>query len=120
MTGRVENRHVLVPITFRLPGQPDLTIEIVVDTGFTEDLTLPPPAIAAMHLPFAYDLTVNLANDADVEVPVHYARILWQGNEQDVRIFATGRRPLLGTALLDGNELLVQFAENGLVTINGL
>lgn len=33
---------------------------------------------------------------------------------------ATGRRPLLGTALLKEHELVVQFAEGGLVTIEQL
>jgi clan AA aspartic protease len=120
MTGRVEQRHALFPVTFRLPGQPDLSIEFVVDTGFTEDLTLPPEAVAALGLPFAYELTVNLANDTDTLVPVHSAVIAWQGNERDTRVFATGRRPLLGMALLDGCELLVQVAENGLVTVETL
>jgi predicted aspartyl protease len=41
MGGTVASRHLLMPITFRLPSGPDLTVEFVVDTGFTEFLTLP-------------------------------------------------------------------------------
>ena len=73
-----------------------------------------------MRCPFEYNLTVNLANDSDVEIAVHSATIMCHGSERDVRIFATGRRPLLGTALMDGDELLVQFANNGLMTLNNL
>lgn len=51
MTGRVEHLHVLLPVTLRLPNQPELTIEFVVDTGFTGFLTLPPTAVAALRLP---------------------------------------------------------------------
>ena len=50
MTGTVVHLHALLPVTFRLPDQPDLTIEFVVDTGFTGELTLPAPAVAAMGL----------------------------------------------------------------------
>jgi hypothetical protein len=33
---------------------------------------------------------------------------LWDGVERDIRVFATGRRPLIGTALLDAQELVIQ------------
>jgi hypothetical protein len=51
---------------------------------------------------------------------VHEATIAWQGAEQQVHIPATGTRPLIGTALPDGAELVVQFAESGLVTVEPL
>ena len=37
----IDPLHPTVPVTFRLPGYPDLTIEFVVDTGFVGFLTLP-------------------------------------------------------------------------------
>jgi clan AA aspartic protease len=120
MTGTVFQRHALLPVTFRLPGQPNLTIEFVVDTGFTGALALPPAAITAMALPYLGEQPANMANDAEVELSLHAATILWNGMEQEVRVLATGRRPLLGTALLDNNELLIQFAERGLVTVDSL
>jgi predicted aspartyl protease len=40
--------------------------------------------------------------------------------EREVLVIATGRRPLLGTALLDEQELVIQFTEGGLVTIDEL
>lgn len=46
--------------------------------------------------------------------------VLWDGIERDVLVIATGRRPLLGTALLDEQELVIQFTEGGLVTIDEL
>jgi clan AA aspartic protease len=116
--GRVENRQAFVPVTYRLPGQPDLTLEHVVDTGFTGELTLPPTAITVMGLPFAYDEDIKLANDSKDQVAIHSATVLRQGQEVIVRVFATGRRPLFGTALMDGKELVIQFADNGLVTID--
>ena len=46
MTGQVIGRHALLPVTFRLTDHPDLTIEYVVDTGYTDYLTLPRAAVA--------------------------------------------------------------------------
>jgi hypothetical protein len=40
--------------------------------------------------------------------------------EQNIRVFATGRRPLIGTAMLSDQELVIQFIEGGLVTIDEL
>jgi hypothetical protein len=51
---------------------------------------------------------------------VHEALILWNDAERRVHVLATGNRPLIGTALLDGCELVVQFTEGGLVTVDEL
>jgi len=107
---------------FILPSNSTFPIEFVIDTGFTDYLCLPPEAVTLLGLPFLYDLPVNLADNSEVLVAVHKAIILWDGEEQEreVRIFATGRRPLIGTALLSEQELVIQFTEGGLVTIEEL
>jgi clan AA aspartic protease len=61
-----------------------------------------------------------LADNSEVLLAVHEAIIIWNGEEREIRVLATGRRPLLGTALLDEHELVVQFTEGGLVTIDEL
>jgi len=43
IVGRVTDLQGRVEITFRLPGQPDRTM----DTGFQGELALPPAAVAA-------------------------------------------------------------------------
>ncbi|WP_292825949.1 hypothetical protein [Nostoc sp. JL33] len=53
-------------------------------------------------------------------MPVHQANIIWNGEEREVNVLATGKRPLLGTGLLDEHELVIQFIEGGLVTIDEL
>ncbi len=120
MRGVTIRRQATLPVKFRLPGQPDLTPEFVVDTGFTEFLTLPPAAVAAMRLPFLYQRQVSLADDSVIGIAVHGATIVWNGIEREVRVVATGRRPLLGTAMLDDQELRAQFRESGLVSVEEL
>lgn len=120
IAGGVQNLHALVPVTFRLDDQPDLSLEFVIDTGFAGFLTLPPAAIAALSLPYQYDMPANLADDSEVQLPVYDAAIVWNGVERAVPVLATGRRPLLGTELLRGNELVIQFAEGGMVTVDDL
>ena len=120
MTGNVVNLHVLLSVVFRLPNQPNLTIEFVVDTGFTGFLTLPPAAVTAMELPFLHCIPADLADASTIELNVHAATIVWNGVERQVPVLALGRRPLLGTALLENCELVIHFVEGGLVTVDGL
>ncbi len=120
ITGRIVNRQALVPITYRLPGHPDFVIEHVVDTGFTGQLTLPASAVAAMGLPLDHSENINLANDSSEQVPFHFATILWEGQEFVADVIATGRKPLFVTALMDGKELVIQFAEQGIMTLDDL
>jgi clan AA aspartic protease len=120
MTGSVQNLHPLVSIPLRRHGQPDLALDFVVDTGFMGFLTLPVAATHALGLPYKYDTPANLADDSVVQLPVYEATILWNGTERDVSVLGTGKRPLLGMALMDGSELLVQCRDSGLVQIESL
>ena len=120
ISGIVTDRHATVTLTFLLPNGSTLPIEFVIDTGFTGDLCLPQEAVSLLRLPFIYDLPANLADNSEVLLPVHEAVVIWNGEEREVRVLATGRRPLLGTALLEEHELVVQFTEGGLVTIEEL
>ncbi len=120
ISGIVSDGHAIIKVVFLIPQRANLSIEFVVDTGFTDQLCLPPEAVTLLSLPFKYAMSVNLANNSEVILPVHEAVIIWNGEEREVRVLATGRRPLLGTALLEEHELVVQFTEGGLVTIEEL
>lgn len=120
ISGIVSDRHAIVSLTFLLVNGSTFPIEFVVDTGFTDDLCLPPEAVNLLGLPFLYNLAANLADNSTVSLAVHQATVFWDGVEREVRVFATGRRPLIGTALLDQQELVIQFTEGGLVTIDEL
>jgi clan AA aspartic protease len=110
----------MVPLLLRGTSQADITVQFVLDTGFTGALCLPATMVRALGLPFPYDIQARLADGSQIPLPVHAATALWDGAKRDVAVLATGREPLLGTALLDGCELLAQFKDAGLVTIDGL
>lgn len=120
ISGIVIDRRAIVAVPVFLPNGATFLIEFVIDTGFNDYLCLPPDAVALLQLPFLHDLSINLADNSETSVPVHRGMILWNGEERTVPVFATGRRPLIGTALLDEQELVIQFTEGGLVTIDEL
>ena len=120
ISGIVTDRHATITLTFLLFNGSTIPIEFVIDTGLTGHLCLPPEAVSLLRLPFIFDLPANLADNSEILLPVHEAVVIWNGEETEVHVIATGRRPLLGTALLNDRELVIQFTEGGLVTIDDL
>lgn len=101
-----------------LPEKPSFGIDFVVDTGFNDYLTLPPQAISIMNLPLYSSVPVKLADNSESLPPIHIATILWNAEEKMVPVLATGLKPLLGTGLLTGFHLGIDFEVNGLVSID--
>lgn len=95
-------------------------IEFILDTGFVGYLALPLATVHALHLPFAHRSPIALADGTWVVVEVYRAIIEWENEEIDVEVLATGAEPLLGTSLLDGYDVGIQFTDGGLVTIESL
>jgi clan AA aspartic protease len=120
ISGIVTDLHAIVSVVFLLPNGSRFPIQFVVDTGFTGALCLPREAISLMGLPFVYERSANLADNSSISLPMHDAVILWNGEERDVYVLGTGTRPLLGTELLNGYEMTIQFTEEGLVTIDAM
>ena len=50
ISGRLIDGKATIPAIFRLPTQPDFSLNFIIDTGFNDHLTLPPQAISAMNL----------------------------------------------------------------------
>jgi clan AA aspartic protease len=120
ISGKIVDGRVVLPVNFCLTEIADLTIEFVVDTGFNGYLTLPPQAIAVMNLPLESTLVATLADGSESEMPIHLAKIRWDDLEEVVTVLATGTKPLLGTALLQGFRLIVEFADEGMVKVEPL
>jgi len=97
-----------------------MTLNVLVDTGYDGPLTLPPPAVAALGLPLRRVRRVEVADGSLVEVPVHEARVIWDGAERTVMVRALGTQPLLGMGLLAGHRLCVDAVDGGAVTIETL
>lgn len=115
--GRLIDGKAIVPVIFRLPTQPDFSLDFVIDTGFNDHLTLPPQAVSAMNLPLYSSTLAKLADGSDALLSIHLATIVWDNLEKVVPILASGYKPLLGTALMEGYHLDIDFEENGLVLL---
>ncbi|KYC39295.1 clan AA aspartic protease [Scytonema hofmannii PCC 7110] len=99
-------------------GNSYVEIEFVVDTGFEGFLTLPPNIVAELGLPYIAKIQANLADNSKIATNAYAIRILWNGVERDVVVLAMGRRPLIGTALLEDYHLSIDFCEGGTVLVD--
>jgi clan AA aspartic protease len=120
MIGIVSGRYALLPVPIRVPHRGEVAIEFVIDTGFSGYLTLPPDAVAVLGLPFEQSIPARLADGASVMMPTYTAVVVWDGVERVVEVLATGRQPLLGTALLDANDVHMEFKDGGQVEVTPL
>lgn len=95
-------------------------IEVVVDTGFSGYLTLPPDPIAALELPFLSGNRATLADGSEITFPSYGATVLWDGRPILVAADAADTAPLAGMRLLDGHDLSIRVRSGGPVLIRAL
>ncbi|GAP97826.1 clan AA aspartic protease [Leptolyngbya sp. NIES-2104] len=110
--GTVIGLQAQMNVILRLPGL-ELEVECVVDTGFEGFLTLPPAMIRELKLPYVARIDANLADDSSVAAYAYLIRIVWNGVEREVAVLGIGRRPLIGTALLEDCHLGIDFCDSG-------
>lgn len=115
--GRLIGGKATVPVIFRLLGEPDFSLNFVIDTGFNGYLALPPQAVSAMSLPLYSSIPATLADGSQVLSSIHLATVIWDNLEKEVFVLASGYKPLLGTAMMQGYHLEIDFEENSLVSL---
>lgn len=112
-------REAVIPLTVR-GSQAQEEIETVIDTGFDGSLTLPPSLIAALDLPFRRRGRAILADGSESFFDIHETTVVWDGQPRRVAVDAADTDPLVGTAMLNGYELTIQFMNKGSVFIEAL
>ncbi len=125
MLGSVSAGEPVLPLT--LLGTTDaparrIEVETIVDTGFDGELALAPGLIRRLGYPYAGFTRGTLADGSTVRLDYHEGRVLWHGKERPVVVLAAGEAadPLVGTALLHGSRLEIDFVDGGSVVIEPL
>jgi clan AA aspartic protease len=118
----VVNAHL--EATIRLPVQgpagQQRDVEVIVDTGFIDSLTLPPSVIATLGLVWRFQASIRLADGSIQQIDIYTATVIWDGIPRSIEVEAIDAPPLLGTGLLVDHELRIQLRAGGSVTIEAL
>jgi clan AA aspartic protease len=88
-------------------------VEVVLDTGFTGHLTLPPKVVAELGLPLLGSRNSVLADGGRVALDVYRAQVLWDGRRRSVEVLATGGGALAGMSLIWGHWVNLSATEDG-------
>jgi clan AA aspartic protease len=113
-------REAVVRLPLRSSQGREQSVEVVIDTGFNGYLTLPPDLIRELGLPFRRNGRAVLGDGSEITFDIHEAVILWDGKPRRIAVDAADTDPLLGTGLLSGHELSVEFVEGGEALIRSL
>lgn len=93
------------------------TVEAWVDTAFNGGLVLPRSLIHAMNLPQESSAEAVLADGRTIELELFGCHLDWFGSIYKTQVVAgDGAHPLLGTQLLAGHRLTIDYAA-GLVNL---
>ncbi len=92
--------------------------EVVVDTGFNGDLTLPTEFVDHLGLVLVGQTELTLATGQTVDTNQYQAKAIWDGEPLAVDVMESENQYLLGTNLLHGRTLTVQMWAGGDVVID--
>ena len=121
MFGTVNNNcEAIIKVAVGRIGSPKVTVDAVIDTGFTSFLSLPLSMITDLSLPWHYRDVGTLGDGSEVVFEIHKATVIWDGQNQIVDVAASEADPLVGMGLLYGFKLQIEAVEGGLVTIEAL
>jgi clan AA aspartic protease len=95
-------------------------IDVVIDTGFSGFLTLPPAQIALLGLLWLSQEFCMLADGSIHTVDLYAASVIWDSQTRAIHVSAVDLSPLVGMKLLQGSEVRIQVKPGGLVHIDAL
>ena len=95
-------------------------IEAVIDTGFTDYLTLPYQVIAQLGLSWNGQQRGTLADGSERLFDYYTAAIVWDSEAISVPVNAVDSEPLVGMALMAGYGLHIEVVAGGAVGLERL
>lgn len=113
-------REAIVPLLVRAPGGNEMSLEAVVDSGFTAALALPIAAVAALGLVRQSAGGAVLADGSVRQFDIYAAEVAWRGGWRPVLVSAVSDEVLLGMGLLANHELRIAVVPGGSVEITPL
>jgi clan AA aspartic protease len=121
ITGQITaDREAVLRLVVQGPSGSELEVDAVIDTGFTEFLTLPPAIIAGLGLTFRYSTPMVLADGSTALFEVYRARVEWDGSERTVLTHEADGGALVGMSLLYGSRVTMDVVDGGPLTIEQL
>lgn len=114
------DHEVVLSLRVRGPSGTEQGLFVIVDTGYSGTLSLPPATAAALGLPQRHQGTAVLADGSERQFPVYAAEVEWDGAWVPVVVSGLGDEPLVGMTFLAGHRLTVDVEPGGSVEVRPL
>jgi clan AA aspartic protease len=96
-------------------------LEAIIDTGFSEYLTLPPSLIATLGLSWLGDAPVALGDGSNIQLRMYSCNVIWDSQSRTIEVHAIdGRSPLIGMKMLAGSEVRIHVVDGGPVWVDSV
>ena len=121
ITGVVRpSREAIVGLRLRGTNTVEIDVEAVLDTGFTEYLTLPLALVNSLGLPRVNTDKVILADGNTVGVDLYEGVVIWDAQERAIIVHCMEGSPLIGMSLLYDHLLTMEVVDSGAVSIDAI
>ena len=107
----------VVSLAFQGPTGQTPEVEAVVDTGFSEFLTLPQTLVDELGSPLVTRASLILADGSVARFDVYMVTVLWDGNPRQIGAYMSDAVPLVGMRMLDRHRLFIEVEDGGRVLI---
>lgn len=111
------SREATVPLQLRALDGHYEERTVIIDTGFSGYLTLPPDVIAALQLPFYGSIQARLGDGSLVRLRQFDATVIWCEEEREIRVLETDGGLLIGMQMLYGYRYTMDTIDGGEVRI---
>lgn len=99
---------------------PTVNFSAVIDTGFSDCLTLPMAVLERFRAVPVTHVIVTLADGSEIVSQLFELTVLWDGLPITIDVHAAEVEPLVGMGLLAGHDLQMRVVPNGEVTIRAI
>ena len=96
---------------------PTENFSAVIDTGFSDFLTLPIAVLEKFRAVPVTHVIVTLADGSEIISQLFELTVIWDGVPTTIDVHAAEVEPLVGMALLAGHDLHIRVVPDGEVTI---
>ncbi len=108
--------EAILPLHIQDANGKSITVDAVIDTGFTGQLALPAAVVDMLSFPLRGVRSALLGDGRRAMVEVYEAQVLWQGKLREVQLLAM-EGCLVGMSLLYGSDVHLRVVEGGSVTV---
>ena len=120
-TGSVTNtRKPIVRLNILDSAGHQHIVPVIVDTGFTGELALPPRYVSRLGLTITEDYQGRPVTGEFISIPAGNVIVIWQNRRRSITFLEVDSEPLLGMLFLWNHHIAIDAVANGPVTLTPL